>query len=78
MDKLVIIPDKPTKMIWDFCINAIYAANIFMILGFIAFHMLTYEHFYKFDIAMDFIFFFDMLLYFFTAYEMDNETTQSG
>lgn len=46
-----------------------------MLLGLIAFHMLTYEHIYKFDLAMDFIFFFDMLLYFFTAYEMDNETT---
>jgi hypothetical protein len=62
-------------MVWDFCINMLFAANIFMVLGLIAFHMGTYNEIYQYDLAMDFIFFFDMLLYFFTAYEMDNETT---
>ena len=65
-------------MIWDLIVNVLYMCNIFLLLALVAFHMLTYEHIYKFDIAMDFIFFFDMLLYFFTAYEMDNDTTQSS
>jgi hypothetical protein len=68
-DKLVILPDRLFKMIFDFIVNMIYLVSITTSSFLIAFHMMTFDSMYHLEITIDVIVIIDMILYFFTAYE---------
>lgn len=73
MNKLVLVPDSYTKLTWDMFANTVYLINIIISSSIIAFHMKTYDHFWRYELGIDCIVFIDMTLYFFTAFEGPSE-----
>lgn len=73
LDKLVLVPDRPIKLTWDLLANTIYLVNIFVSSTLLAFNLLTYQHFWHIEFAIDIVVFVDMMLYFFTAFEGESE-----
>lgn len=62
-------PTSTQKIIWDIIANAAYVVSIFLSTYIMAYDMLIYENFVVVEIVCDTIICWDIIMYFFTAFE---------
>lgn len=68
-DKLVISPEKTSKLVWDVLMCAVFIVNILISSIILAFHLMIFHELWRLEYAFDWIVFVDLIANFITAYE---------